>query len=77
MPLAEDNEVFLSTSNMILSTQAHPEMGGILARRMLKAANAYAQDRETSELDNIETAMMDPTDGDAVFANVIKWVAEK
>ena len=75
--LAEDNELFRSTSNKILSTQSHPEMKGPLAMSMLNAAPAYTEDVNSGELKNLENAMMGPEDGDAVFNRIVEWVAER
>jgi len=73
--LAEDNELLRSSSNMILSTQSHPEMKGPLAMSMLRAATPeYNKDLD---LENIENNMMGPEDGDAVFGCIVEWVAER
>jgi hypothetical protein len=77
IPLAEDNELFRSTSNMILTTQSHPEMKGPLAANMLNATPAYKGGMEPSELKKIEAAMMGHQDGDAVFRRIMAWVAER
>lgn len=73
--LAEDNEVLRSSSNMILSTQSHPELKGPLAVSMLRAA--APEYKEDMDVENIENHMMEPENGDDVFKGIVEWVAER
>jgi GMP synthase-like glutamine amidotransferase len=75
--LAEDNECFISESNMVLSFQAHPEIDGVFAKEVLVDDDKTYIERYTSkEIEELIRTCEDPQDGLAILERVVQWVVE-
>lgn len=75
--LAENNEAFLSETNTILSFQAHPEIDGIFAKKILDNDDpTYVESVSPEEVQQIKDHCADKQDGLVMLERVVKWMGE-
>jgi hypothetical protein len=75
--LAEDNEVFVSNSNMILSFQSHPEIMSEFATFVMRNGNSYVGKGMTeSDVEEKIKGLGGEQDGLVVLERVLEWVME-
>jgi hypothetical protein len=75
--LAEDNEALISSNNMVLSFQAHPEIMGDFATFVMRNGNSYAgKGMSVSEVEEKIQRLRDDQDGLVVLERVLRWVME-
>ncbi|KAK7556895.1 class I glutamine amidotransferase-like protein [Phyllosticta citricarpa] len=77
VPLAQQNQCFVSNDNAILTFQGHPEMSAKLAQSLLANASTYTQAMSDDEQRNVATRMEKEHDGNAILSRVVRWVYEK
>lgn len=76
--LAENNECFVSTSNTMLSFQAHPEIGAGFSREiLLDDDDTYTKGRGREDIEELIERTGDPQDGLDLLRRVLKWIEEK
>lgn len=76
VPLAENNQAFLSLSNNTLTFQGHPEMNGDLASMILDHAATYTGSFDQERLKTVKRSMQEEHDGVKIFRKILEWVAE-
>lgn len=75
--LAEDNEIFLSESNRILTFQGHPEMTADIARGILDHRDPlYLADPSPEGIARLQKDLEKMEDGKRAFATVMSWAFE-
>ncbi|KAK7538553.1 putative copper/iron-regulated glutamine amidotransferase [Phyllosticta citribraziliensis] len=77
VPLAKQNQCFVSNDNSILTFQGHPEMSAKLAQSLLANASTYTQTMREDEQRDIARRMEKEHDGQAILERVVRWVYEK
>lgn len=78
VPMAEDNEAFVSEDNMVLSFQAHPEIMGEFATMVMGSTQSYNAKGKTQEDIGAKVARLgDPQDGLTVLRRILEWVGER
>lgn len=75
--LAQDNEAFISPSNMVLSFQAHPEIMDEFATFVMRNSNHYdGKGMSKGDVEEKITRLGDEQDGMVVLERVLDWVRE-
>jgi GMP synthase-like glutamine amidotransferase len=78
LPLAENNECFLSESNTMLGLQAHPEIGREFSMKILMDDDTtYTEGRTEAEIAQIRERAGGKQDGLDLLRRVVEWVYEK
>lgn len=76
--LAENNECFVSTSNTILSFQAHPEIGPEFGRKILQDDDpTYTEGQTQEEVEKLIKGLDGPQDCLDLLRRVVEWADEK
>ncbi|KAH0428106.1 hypothetical protein CcaCcLH18_09234 [Colletotrichum camelliae] len=75
LPLAENNEAFVNTTNTIITFQGHPEMTVEWGSAAAASYPAYIALTGYS-MEEIQEHIRRPADGEAVWRRVLKWVDE-
>lgn len=78
IPLAENNEAFISRSNSLLSFQAHPEILGQFAKDIIwDDDTTYTEGKTEKEIEEMRATIGDEQDGLYMLRRMVQWVSEK
>ena len=78
IPLAENNEAFISKSNKLLSFQAHPEIFGKFAKDIIwDDDTTYTEGKSAEEIQEMRATIGNEQDGIDMLRRVLRWVEEK
>lgn len=77
VPLAENNEILVSSSRRILSFQGHPEMKESISRAFLAGDNGLYGNQSTAEAGSLVRDIHDSHDGPELFKMIMAWACTR